>query len=686
MPLPNFRINPYVKSYQGGISSEYGQAVQSRVNQFYQNAEADDVLGYQADTLRSKIAPFDNDQLLAGQHLDKVRGELKDRAAKGDYENMFREVKRSARNFSASVEPLLQNRAIYDSYLKDMKDKLDKGTIGRDTYEKSIQHSLKEYKGYNPTDTNSFFKGYSPSADISIADKLNKFFGDTFKGDKVAYDIINPITGLRERVSRETNEAPVKYGNKYLYFNPDTNSYNLEGEGRKISQVELAGRQFVQGDKDVQNYMQNQGTIGNSQRVFGEMNSAIQAESAKLGYNINTTELEALPAAWLTRYDNQVDMSRPYESASEVPSENKHLSPQFTQYNFNPNGKLSKNTEYLSANGDGTYNKYFDKNGKQLTVKEYIAKTTGGVTAGQLGDYKTKEALDIKVEQATPQEQQQVDKQNNEQFDQLVKDTYLARRGATNLDPKMQQAILSSNNGEWNSPTYRKAVYEQYNAAVKNFATVENQLWTKRNYANIKEIGDINVPKGENGNSVLARNLNGRTLDILTNDKDLGINTEGIKDVNTLISKIEEEGYYFKGATDNGLLKINPKNTIPASTITMEFKDDKNQKTKFINVAVGIGDADKKPLLGIMQKVGQAYLSGNGGFVPVPGLGKAGFKVINVPSQVVEPGSTTFMGLVQEVDSNGNNVGNPTPVQDWLDYYISRPAVKTEANSFLINK
>lgn len=692
MPLPNFTFNPYIspkfaKPFVGGISNEFGQAVQERTRQFHENAEQDDVLGYQADTLRTKIAPFENDQILAGQALDQARSELSDRAKRGDYENMFREVKRSARKFSANVEPLLQNRALYNDYLKNLQEAKTKGDIGDATYQGAVNYSVQNYKGYDPGNPNSFFKGYTPTKDISIPDKFHKFFGDNFKADTKAYDVVNPMTGLKERVSVEQNDQPVKVGNDFLFYNDQSGTFNTEGDGRKITHIELAARQYAAGDKDINNYKGTQYKIGNQQGFHGELENAIQSEVEKLGYHINKNELDPLTPGWLKWYDNKIDINKPFETSAEVPTTNTHLSPKFQGFSFSPTGKLQQGNEYLEANPDGSYRKYYDGNGKQITVEEKRHKDT--MLGGQF-NYTApseKDKYKYKTERATPEEQAKLDKTNNEEFDELVKNTFLAEAKAQHFSPKDQNQILMNMQNTWNSATYRRKVLDQYNSAVKEFKTVENELWTKRNFAETKEIGDIEVPKGQDGNSVLAKNLAGRTVKVLSNNGDLKINTEGVNDINALLSKAKDEGWTLDTMSDNGLLKINPVMNIPGSSVTLKFTKGtgSDHSTAYINAAVGIGASDKKPLLGVLQKIGEAYLSGNGGFVPMPGLGKGGFKVINTPGQVTGM-KVPFVGLVQQVDSEGNNTGDPINLQDFQDWYINQPAVKNEANAFLLNK
>lgn len=689
MALPNFQINPYVKPYVGGISQDFAKVIESKTNQYYQNAEADDVLGYQADTLRNHIAPFENDQLLAGQALDQTRSELQDRAKRGDYENMFREVKRSARKFSSTVEPLLQNKAAYDAYLKTLQEQITSGKVGKDTSEGALKHSIDIYKGYNPKDPNSFFKGYIPTKDESASDILNKFFGDSFKGDKKVTEYLDPISGQKVKTTIESSELPAKTLSGQKISIDENGQYNIDGKGRVISQIELAGRQHLQGNKDFQNYLTTQNTIGRLPKVNQEINGALQAEAQKLGYNINMQEVDILPASWLKWWEDKATQNADFESAAEVPSTNKLLKPEFQGFTFSPQGKIQQGNAYLSPNSDGTYNKYFDKDGKPLTIAHAVAKTTalGNTGIGQTDITKMQQALGIKVEKATPEEQAQLDKVNNEKFDHLVQDSYLAKRGLLNATPAERQAYLSANTNSWNSPQFRKQVIDTYNKAVEDFKTVETNLWTKKNFATIKEIGDMYVPAGPSSNSVLAKNLAGRTMAVLSTSGDLKINTEGIQDINAILSKANEEGWQFEKQTDNGLLKANPSMNIPASSVTLQFTKGETGKrqTAYINVAVGIGEADKKPMLQTLQNVGSAYLSGNGGVVSVPGMGKGGFKVINIPGQVTGV-DRPFVGKVQKLDSNGNPYDDLMTIEEFQDWFINLPSVKTEANSFLLNK
>lgn len=92
--------------------------ITQRRQEYDLSAEAADVLGYQTDTLKQNISPFEPDALYAGELMNKYRNEIDQWTERGDYENLTREVKRSTRQFQQEVTPLLARRKAFDDYKK----------------------------------------------------------------------------------------------------------------------------------------------------------------------------------------------------------------------------------------------------------------------------------------------------------------------------------------------------------------------------------------------------------------------------------------------------------------------------------------------------------------------------------------------------------------------------------------
>src|SRR5687767_9184663 len=130
MPIPDFRINTYVAPLtEAGLSQHFGQDVDQRIADYDANAEFSDVLSYQNDTLLQQIAPFENDVNYAKQVMNETRQNIDQWAQQGDYENMTRQVKRGARQFSQQIAPLIQNQKNYSTYLSGMEELYKSGKI-----------------------------------------------------------------------------------------------------------------------------------------------------------------------------------------------------------------------------------------------------------------------------------------------------------------------------------------------------------------------------------------------------------------------------------------------------------------------------------------------------------------------------------------------------------------------------
>lgn len=696
MALPNFTFNPYIKPYVGGVANELGQVVQQKTAQFYQNAEQDDVLGYQADTLKNLIMDNPNDQAYADQILNQTRSELTDRAKKGDYENMFREVKRSARKFTANATPLLQRKQQYDTYLKQMSEEMGKGTFGRDTYNRAIQLSKEQDKGYNPTDSSTLgFRGFQPTKDESAADIANKFLGNDFKGSKTVRQFFNPQTMTMDKVTYEDSGEYVKAGNKTVYIDKNGET-NVKDEGRPITRIELAVRQHLAGDKDFTNYVDTQNQLGNIGRVKNEVDAAVQAEIQKLGITVDMREkdISGIPA-WLKSLQDKVDAAKPFESAADVSSPNQTLAGGYQGYIFSPTGKMRQDNKWMMVDKNGNYNTFYDKSGKQLSVDQVNERTKLSAMGAVGGEGAIFDQNNITVKSATPEEVAKVDKMVDAKFTTHVQNTFLARYNMQNVPLKQQKEFLEIHKEEWDNAKNREKVRNSFNESLKNFAVVEPELWTQRNFSNTTDIEGINVPKTTD-KSVLAKNLEGRRIKLLGNNT-LDLNMEGKEDMNTLLTELTSKKLVFDGISADGLLKINPTNmmtadgthTLPAgsATITVHKGEGASKETYHIKVAIGIGDADKKPLLQLLQDVGNTYLKvGDGSkFVPIKGAGKAGYSVTNISGSELGV-NVPFVGFVQYRDENGVYHGEPKKIQDWQDWFIEQPGVKEEANSLLLNK
>lgn len=683
MPLPNFQINPYVRQYVGGVSGEYGNAVQQRTGQYYQNLEVDDVLGYQTDNLKSNTLSQDHNSV--DLLVNRSRQEIADRVQKGDYENMHREVRRSARKFSTDATPLLQQAEIRKNYIKGMQDKLAKNEIGRDTFEKSISLADSNYKGYDNSDPNSGYNAFIPTNDESATEHLNKYFGNTFKGDKIQYTILDPFgSGTKTTVNSETNETPVMSGKDYLYYNDGDNTYNTKGIGRKITQIELAGRQALQGNKVFQNYVDTQKQLGNHGRVQSEIDSAIRGEVAKLGYNIDTRDTDPLNTEWLKYHRDKMNEKSPLERTNSLPTENIFNEDQFTGLHFK-NGKLGGNTDNYTYNPDtGKYTGYRGKDGRVLTRKEAFDLRTPIPNTDPLLPPIAPDSSLVRNIEVTGADLQKVEKEHNEKLDQLAKLAY-RQEFENKYGPIDNHTAEIALNGElskklWDNPTYKQKVLDKYNNAIKLNKIVSTQQYLSKV-----------IHTGDEGKDETLNNLAGKEVKIQgvvdVNGSNFSTKSlEGKNNINAITKYMADKGYNkLTDASTQGLLQINVQGGQPATTHNLVFENEKGNKVQ-VQVAAEIPTKAGKHYLEVGQAVGIAASSSRP-ITKVPlGLGKAGFEVQNIPNLGASEGGAPFTTQVQNYDVHGNPEGRPIPYDIWYDEYTHTPFIQAEIKSLFPNK
>jgi hypothetical protein len=677
MALPQLRLNPYVQPYTGGLSQEFGQSVDERLKKYEAAQEFEDILGYQTDTLLRNVGPFDNDRSYAQVLMNENRKNIEDRARRGDYENLGREVRKNARNFSASIQPLIINKQRHDTYSNQMKEALQKGEITRETYSDALRYSTENYKGIDPNSPETtYFNGFIPSKDINISKKLDDFYNN-WKTDKGARDIIDPTTGLITKIDWEVTQKGLR----------DKNGRVIKS-GEEI--MKDAGLNAISTDPEVISYIQSQATIGNSAndpfdlnqdslkfRVNREVASGLQSTIAKHYSEKYGQGIGFVPDSWLELMKEKL-YNPP--SAPSTPTANTFLKDRFEGFKFNGDN-LIKDTEFYQANPDGTYNKFVDLDGNQVTFEDY-KKERSSVSGQALPNTR----FNVNRIPATQEEVAQIERKNNEELNQLAKDSYMHDRGVA-YQGKMKEAFLSANNGRWNSPEYKKQVLERYNTAKKNFERVETSHWMKNRRADVKLIGNEYMDNSQSAITGLA----GRQIAVMGKDETTGLpegfRRSAIKDINSLYEEANKNGWQVKGLQDNGLLKMNPLFNEPASALTMYLEkgsgEDKEQRQ--VELAIGIGNADQAPLLQMIQDIGASYLNSSGGIVRMPGTNNR-FRVDVIPGQTL-PGQkdNIFYGYITGIDENNQDVTTTKSVNQFIEDFITSPAAKAETQRFLIN-
>lgn len=629
MALPDFRINPYVAPYVGGLNKELGETVDQRVKTYEAAAEFDDVLGYQTDTLRQQIAPFEADSQYAGELMNKYRTGINERADKGDYENMLREVKRNARQFSQEITPLLARKEAFNAYRTKIQDAYQKGDIDTEMYNAAMQKTIADNSNVDRTAVMSgAFSGFQPSK----REDISKLLDDAIKG----------------------MEQQGYIGK--IQVNPD-GTYSVQGgKYRKAEDILQAAQQFLLGSSGYKSYATTLGALGLNQKLASETANGLQYVANKYKFHTPDAQQGFAPQTWLDWYDQKT--YKPSMSPSSV-TDNPNAVNQFEGTKF-INGNLARDTEYYKVDKDGNYVGYYGYDGNPITVasKEGLdkARAAGAGGYGAFSTGKHVDELNYTSKAVTPEMAARLRAEQNEAFTKLVQDTYLKQRGKITLNENERQAILSANNNTWNNPEYRKQVYDTYQKAIQQHKTTETFKWNKFKPSSTKLVGDIsNVGKNS---GVLETSLAGRPVAVLTKDGDIPLKTgyqDGKKDINTVLSKLS--GWKPVSMVDNGVLAFNPHDGVPASSVTLLLEKDGEYRQ--VELAVGINQRDQTPKLQTLQNVATAHLSGNGGIVQVPGTDGFKYKVISIPNQInPDSNSPGFTSYVVGMDKDNKEVGD----------------------------
>lgn len=644
--IPDFRINPYVTTPTPGLSPEFSQTVNQRISQYDANAEFSDVLADHNEALIQQIAPFENDVNYANQIMNSTRQSIDEMAKQGDYENMTRQVKKAARQFSQQAAPLLENQKRYSTYLNEVQSLYQEGKIGIDTLNKAKAYSTAGYNGIDPNNPqNSLFSGFTPSADISVADKVNKFL-DEWKADGGSRIIMGEDGSYLERKWESANEK----------------------------EIAAAIDEYLAGDSDFRNYYQTQATIGNQARVEQEASAAKVANIRKHGFYKEDPKL-----GWVPEYYHKLKILTDFGNLPATPSP-ATINPQ-AQNVFDANGmtqdeatgKIVISDKYEKVNGK--YYKFVDGNGNPVSKEDYAvarsmsAPYSNGSAPANLG-YKRIEVPDDEIERnsvagstvltdmaADRFLQQQIEKGN------ISLEGYLG-------DSKLTEAYLKRTQHIYTTPQYLKDTKKEYDEKIKNSAVIyDNKKW------NIAAIPGTTTPEFTSiKDEDLLANLNGEEVGILSADPELGGYTRDQRaDLNAMLDKISEEtGYQQKVVRRIGPLQYNPfssKNK-PGMEYSLVLEHPETKATKVINFAASIDDSELQPV----QDIYSLGYKGMSGVVDFKGL-RSIKGIVNGQFRIrtgtrMEGGKPKFASFVEVLGPQGQKIKDKDVPQDIpLEYF-----------------
>jgi len=651
MPLiPDLRINPYVQPYVGNTNREFDQTIDQNIQRFEQNQEFDDVLGYQTDTLLQNVAPFEGDIGYAKQLMNDSRKAIQSRVERGDYENMSREIKRNARDFAGKVQPLLENQKRFSSYLNTMEDLYKTGKISVDTYSKAKQASLGNYKGIDPTNIQgSLFRGFTPSPDINVADKIDKFFTG-WKADGGAKIIPDGQGGFTKVSWEAANE----------------------------NELNQAAQEYLMGDEEFKNYAQTQGVINNTDRVNNEVQNGILAGMKKHGFYKGDISQQWEPE-WLHNNKKSLELA---QQLGSVPS-SATLNPNAVNIFEGQGQKFDSLTgkvilsDLVSREGDKLYI-FKDDKGNQISASDYNTyessrrrRQTVGEGVGIEGPSKYTK-IEVTPEQAaktTIEANQQLVNMASERFlQEAIKSGKIKSEQLLN-DQQFVNDYLRINQGVFTKPKYLKDTYNYYSEAVKNSQQInDNRRWDIGAIA-----GGVSPEFTKVQDDDILANLTGQSVGIL--DTDIGGFRKGQKaDLNSMLDKLQDDGYKVNSVRRLGPLKYNPYSNLPAISYAITLEDG-DKKVKVMEIAAAVNDPELQPLQNVYN-LAYKGMSGNVPFnAPNSPLGNIqGQFRIRTSTDLDSDNKRKFAGFVEILDSNGNKLniqGFPQniPLSEFPDVY-----------------
>jgi len=260
-----YRYSPPISMY---VNPRRVEAATLLTKRYEENFAADSMLSQQLSQMQ--ISPLPNDRKIAVELRKQFEQSLEERASRGDYHNMSRQVLLDANQFVKAYQPLKRNHDAYEGYRQGLDEQVEKGKITRDIANNSVAMSLYNNKGLTldasgQVDQNSFFSGYKPAEYVNIREEqfkiADKMVAEKYQGAATIkqstingqlYDVI--VEGqIVESISAQRIQqamAPLKNDPKVAaYLNQEAlfKTYNLDDEAIGAMLQEYAGNLRTQG-------------------------------------------------------------------------------------------------------------------------------------------------------------------------------------------------------------------------------------------------------------------------------------------------------------------------------------------------------------------------------------------------------------------------------------------------------
>jgi hypothetical protein len=177
--MPNYGLNQLVNSreiprYAGAPVAELASVAQHLQGKYDMAVQNEDAL----DSALKQASSLGADNKMLQEIKDRYRGKLKERAAKGDYEHMLRDVQRDARDFVNEYKPIAANQAAVSQYYNELQEQVTKGDVSKNWADRLYDASTRGYQGLrkNPQ-TGQYenqFRGTTAVKNINMEEWVDK--------------------------------------------------------------------------------------------------------------------------------------------------------------------------------------------------------------------------------------------------------------------------------------------------------------------------------------------------------------------------------------------------------------------------------------------------------------------------------------------------------------------------------
>lgn len=252
--LPNLRLAPVVRPFADLPIEQFEANVERRIQDFDVAQESFDILESQKDILIDQVLPFQSDRQITDEIMNKYSSLIDEAAEAGDYENMLRQVRRYARNFTREVNPLLGRKRQYDEYRRNLlaNDKIT------DRQKNSALARVQQLnnRALSPGESLGSLELITPANFVDI----NKLLDDRIAGIKASgTEFISTLDDngniIRTRIEEITEDD-----------------------------VRRMARDIAGGSVEYQNYLQSETDLGNFDAVSNEFNDAVNFVANKYGF------------------------------------------------------------------------------------------------------------------------------------------------------------------------------------------------------------------------------------------------------------------------------------------------------------------------------------------------------------------------------------------------------------------